>query len=136
MPLSPGVSVDLNTLLDVSSLINGLHTVSCRFKDDRGTWSSPLIRFFKVVKSTGLQQIVALEYWYNDDYANKISNTFAPTGLLNLNEMLDISTLPIGFQFVSIRLQDEQGKWGPVGIVVLYKRKSGRLTRTPPTKRT
>ncbi len=114
MPLSPGVSVDLNTLLDVNSLINGLHTVSCRFKDDRGTWSSPLIRFFKVVKSTGLQQIVALEYWYNDDYANKISNTFAPTGLLNLNEMLDISTLPIGFQFVSIRLQDEQGKWGPV----------------------
>ncbi|MCK3686337.1 LamG-like jellyroll fold domain-containing protein [Maribellus sp. YY47] len=114
VPLSPGASVDLNSLLDVSSLTNGLHTVSCRFKDDRGIWSSPLIRFFKKDKNTGLQQLVALEYWFNNDFNNKQDTVFTATSLLNLHKMLDVSSLNIGFHFVSFRMQDEQGKWGPV----------------------
>ncbi|RIJ48853.1 T9SS C-terminal target domain-containing protein [Maribellus luteus] len=114
VPLPPGVSVDLNSLLDVSSLINGLHTVSCRFKDDRGIWSSPLIRFFKKDKNTGLQQLVALEYWFNNDFNNKQDTVFTATSLLNIHKMLDVSSLNIGFHFVSFRMQDEQGKWGPV----------------------
>ena len=111
--LSSGTSVDWNSLIDVSSLIDGLHTFTCRFKDDRGIWSSPLTRFFKTESTYGLKQLVALEYWYNNDYTNKVSSTFSATSLLNLNELLDVSSLPIGFQFVSIRLQDEDGRWGP-----------------------
>uniref|UniRef100_UPI00321796AE LamG-like jellyroll fold domain-containing protein n=1 Tax=uncultured Draconibacterium sp. TaxID=1573823 RepID=UPI00321796AE len=112
--LASGASINWNSLLDVSSLNNGLHTVSCRFKDARGIWGSPFIRFFKKEAASGLKQLTALEYWFNNDYANKVSNSFVPTSLLNLNEMFDVSALPIGFQFVSIRLQDEQGKWSPV----------------------
>jgi hypothetical protein len=114
VPLSPGVSTDLNTLIDVSSLIVGLHTVSCRFKDNRGIWGAPLIRFFKKEASTGLQQIVALEYWFNDDYNNRQDSVFAATSLLELDKLLNVSSLNIGFHFVNFRLQDEQGKWGPV----------------------
>ncbi|SET28587.1 Concanavalin A-like lectin/glucanases superfamily protein, partial [Draconibacterium orientale] len=112
--LTSGASADWNTLLDVTSLNNGLHTVSFRFKDNRGIWGSPLIRFFKKEASTGLQQIVALEYWFNNDYANKKSDSFAATALLNINEMLDVSSLGIGFHFVNFRMKDKSGKWGPV----------------------
>ena len=125
--VTSGVSVDWNSLLDVSSLTDGLHTVACRFKDDRGVWSSPLIRFFKKEASTGLQQIVALEYWFNDNYANKVSDSFAATSFLNMNEMLDVSSLGTGFHFVSFRLQDEQGKWGPVVSWYFTKEPEGTL---------
>ncbi|MFV0268119.1 MAG: hypothetical protein ACK5HT_13410, partial [Draconibacterium sp.] len=98
--LTSGTSVDWNSLLDMSSLNNGLHTISCRFKDDRGIWSSPLIRFFKKEKSNGLQQLAALEYWFNNDYSNRKDSAFAATSLLNLHKMLDVSSLNIGFHFV------------------------------------
>ncbi|WP_206082124.1 T9SS type A sorting domain-containing protein [Maribellus sediminis] len=112
--LTPGTSADLNTLLDLSSLINGLHTVTLRFKDDRGIWSTPLIRFFKKEGTLGLKQMVALEYWYNNDYSSKHDSSFVATSLLDLTGMLDISTLRNGFNFVSLRVKDETGKWGPV----------------------
>lgn len=110
-PLTPGVSADWNSLLDVSSLNDGLHTLSYRFKDDRGIWSSPSVRFFRMDEATGLQQIVGLEYWFDDDYANKEASTFPATSLLNLNEMLDVSSLAGGLHILSVRLQDESGRW-------------------------
>ncbi len=111
--LTSGTSVDWNSLLNVNALNNGLHTVSFRFKDDRGIWGAPKTSFFKKESNTGLQQIVALEYWLNNDYANKASRSFSPTSLLNFNDMIDVSSLSIGFHFVNFRLQDESGKWGP-----------------------
>lgn len=111
VPLTPGTSSDLIDLLDVSSLIDGLHTATFRFKDDRGIWSSPLTRFFKTEATSGLKRLVALEYWYNNDYTNKEKSTFPPTSLLNLNEMLDVTALTEGLHIVSLRLQDESGRW-------------------------
>ncbi|MDX8337673.1 T9SS type A sorting domain-containing protein [Draconibacterium sp. IB214405] len=109
--LASGTSVDWNTLLDVSSLIDGLHTVSCHFKDDRGIWSAPLTRFFKVEANTGLKQLVALEYWFDNDYAGKVSETFAATSLYNMNQQIDVSALTNGLHFFSLRLKDESGNW-------------------------
>ncbi|MFV0265665.1 MAG: LamG-like jellyroll fold domain-containing protein, partial [Draconibacterium sp.] len=54
------------------------------------------------------------EYWFNNDYSNRKDSAFAATSLLNLHKMLDVSSLNIGFHFVNFRLQDEQGKWGPI----------------------
>ncbi|QIA06324.1 T9SS type A sorting domain-containing protein [Draconibacterium halophilum] len=113
-PLTPNSSVDFNTLLDVSSLIDGLHTVTVRFKDDRGIWSSPMVRFFKKEGTSGLTQLIAAEYWFNDDYSSKHDSSFAATSSLNLTGMFDVSTLREGFNFVSLRVQNEAGKWGPV----------------------
>ena len=110
-PLTSGASADWNSLLDISSLNDGLHTLSYRFKDDRGIWSSPSVRFFRMKEVTGLQQIMGLEYWFDDDYANKETSTFPPSSLLNLDEMLDVSSLAEGLHIVNVRLQDESGRW-------------------------
>lgn len=110
-PLTSGASADWISLLDVSSLNDGLHTLSYRFKDDRDIWSSPSVRFFRMEEATGLQQIVGLEYWFGNDYANKETSTFPPTSLLNLDEMLDVSSLAKGLHIVSVRLRDESERW-------------------------
>ena len=109
--LTPGASIDWNTLLDVSSLNNGLHTATCRFKDSRGTWSAPFIRFFNIDENDGLQQIVGLEYWLDDDYTNKFDSTFAATSIMHLDKIVDVSSLWPGLHFLNIRLIDESGKW-------------------------
>ena len=70
---------------------------------------------------------MALEYWFNSDYAGKISSTFDPTSLLNINEMIDVLALPVGFHFVNLRLQDEQGKWGPAASWYFRKETEGSL---------
>nr|WP_319271097.1 T9SS type A sorting domain-containing protein [uncultured Draconibacterium sp.] len=109
--LTPGASIDWNTLLDVSSLNNGLHTTTCRFKDSRGTWSAPFIRFFSIDENDGLQQIVGLEYWLDDDYTNKFDSTFAATSIMHLDKIVDVSSLWPGLHFLNIRLMNESGKW-------------------------
>ncbi len=127
VPITPGMSADLNELLDVSALITGLHTVTFRFKDDREIWSSPMIRFFKKEGTSGLKQLVAAEYWFNDDYASKHDSSFVATSSLDLAGMLDITNLRGGFNFVSLRVQDEAGKWGPVASWYFTKEDSESL---------
>ncbi|WP_319591854.1 T9SS type A sorting domain-containing protein [uncultured Draconibacterium sp.] len=106
-----GASFNLNTDIDVTGLINGLHTVTYRFKDSRGVWGAPLVKFFTKDKAAGIHEIVKYEYWFNDDYAAKTVQTVTSATNLNIGENLDVSALSIGIHTLSYRFQDDAGKW-------------------------
>lgn len=110
-----GQNYTFNELLDVSTLTNGLHTVSYRVKDNRGIWSSPLNRFFsKESCNTGIKELTKLQYWFNEDFTNVTTQNITTTINYNLNENVDISALPKGVHSVHYRFQDELGKWSTV----------------------
>lgn len=114
LPLGEQQAVNVTELLDVASLNSGLHTLVVRFKDTRGKWSAPLTRYFiqplsPPVKSA--QRIAELEYWFDDNHAAAMHSTVAPTEVLFIDELLDVTALNDGLHFVNLRLRDENGKW-------------------------
>lgn len=99
--------------LSIASLLEGLHTFSVRFKDDAGKWSGIVSQFFYTYASPqySSRQIIAYEYWFEADYAARITNSITPTNSLLFYDSLSLASLSDGLHTFSIRFKDDEGKW-------------------------
>ena len=115
--------VNVNQMLDYSTLKEGLHLINIRFKDSQGNWSSSMSKFFykEVISATGSSDIVNYEYWLDNDYAAKVVKDVAASPLLTINEMLDYSALKEGLHLFNIRFKDSQDKWSSLSSKFFYK---------------
>ena len=91
------------TSIDISNLLNGLHSLTLRVKDAKGLWSSPLTKYF-VLTPNGVKptQITAKEYWFDNDAVHKQSLAEATISLEGLNQ---------GLHSFTMRVQDNAGLW-------------------------
>ena len=91
------------TSIDISNLLNGLHSLTVRVKDAKGLWSSPLTKYF-VLTPNGIKptQIVAKEYWFDSDVGNRQSLATSDISLEGLNQ---------GLHSFTLRVQDDAGLW-------------------------
>ena len=100
----------------------GLHTIHIRFKDSGGLWSSSVSQFF--YKSSGggpgTTNISEYEYWFDNNYAEKILETISPTPYFQLTENFE-NDLPIGLHTIHIRFKDSRGLWSSVVSQFFYK---------------
>lgn len=121
---APQETIVLNNTLDVSSFDDGLHHFSIRFRDENNQWSSVNTEFFyKLPENTsnpGLN-INQYEYWFNDDYANKVFVNTSPNAILILDDMIDASMLVNGLHAFNIRFKDELDQWTSVSSSFIYK---------------
>ncbi|MBT8327966.1 MAG: T9SS type A sorting domain-containing protein [Bacteroidia bacterium] len=112
--ISPSVSFDLVSSLNVSNLTTGLHTISLRFQDDVGAWSVPVSQFFFKKPETGMtatKSLTTYEYWFDEDYANASLQTVSSTQHLDLMKNIDVSALNTGLHTITIRFRDDGGYW-------------------------
>lgn len=126
--VTPKKVFDLNTSVPVTGLSDGMHVFHIRFKDDNGKWSSVLSNFI-IKHPDGLyqaQSITEYEYWYDSDYANRISQTVAPQTMLDLNVSLDMSTISDGMHVLNIRFKDGGNAWSSVLSSFVVKYPSGQ----------
>ncbi len=113
----PVETLDLNTQLKAENLSLGLHKFNIRFRDNRAkTWGS--VYTTSVVNkgnaSTEQQKIIAVQYWYDKDFAGNKVKTFAPTDTLKMDELLEVPELSIGLHTVNMRFKDERNAWSGV----------------------
>lgn len=89
---------NIATNIDVSTLSNGLHIANARFQDEAGKWSSILSSFFyKTPNNTIiLKDIIAYEYWFNDDYANVTNLAIGPNQIENLDTFVVPENIGLG----------------------------------------
>jgi hypothetical protein len=112
--------VDFISNVNVATLNDGLHKFNFRAKDNAGQYSSVVSSFFQklpnnvVVIDTANRKIIAAEYWFNDDYGNKVSVTVPPTDFYDFMANLDVSTLNDGLHKIHIRTKDDAGQWSSV----------------------
>ncbi|MDN3676460.1 T9SS type A sorting domain-containing protein [Flavobacterium paronense] len=108
----------LNTNVVPTTLANGIHTFNIRFKDDSTFSSSTLSSFFYKNQngSLVLKNIVEYEYWFNDDYSNKIVVAIAPAQTANINTFIipENSGLGIGTHLLNIRFKDDSNLWSSI----------------------
>lgn len=106
----------LNTIIDGNSLINGLHVLNFRFKDNQGNWSSVLSRFVTKTPNTVTvsNNILEWEYWFDTDYASVVNSNITPTSIEQLNTIVDGSSLLNGLHVLNIRFKDENNHWSSV----------------------
>lgn len=107
--------VDFN--VDVSSLSDGIHTFSLRIRDDEDRWSIPYTRLFYKVSKPQEQEVVAYEY-YIDDETDKRTSVVTDGGLVDFNT--DVSSLSSGLHKLSLRTQDSGGRWSTPHIQYFY----------------
>lgn len=117
----------LSETLSAADLPNGLNTVSVRFKDNRGQWSSVLSKFFvknPIQETEGPNLMTAYEYWLEDPEGNLVDlsgqegrilvNLDEPINPLLLELDLDLRMIPAGNYFLQFRFLDIRGQWSSV----------------------
>ncbi|MDD2345090.1 MAG: hypothetical protein PHY85_02990, partial [Bacteroidales bacterium] len=113
---SPSNDIVLMKNIDVQSLTDGLHAINMRFKDASGKWSTTQTDYF--LKSTALglstNRIVSCEYWFNEDFSNRINAITDPLNDITIFKLIDVSTLDQGFHKVNFRFKDAAGQWSCV----------------------
>ena len=116
--------VNINELLSESALNNGVHRINVRFKDNTGLWSIVKNHFFyktSVSETNVSPKIVACQYWLDDDYAQAVTVATPMQELVNINEMLSLSTLNNGVHRFNIRFKENTNLWSSTMSHLFYK---------------
>ncbi len=121
--ITPGQTITTNNGFDVSGLQTGLHSYHVRYKDDAGQWSSVVSGFFHKlpVTAAGSREITAFEYWFDDDFANKVSTEITPGQTITTNSGFDVSGLQTGLHSYHVRYKDDAGQWSSVVSQYFHK---------------
>lgn len=123
-PVAPVTQLSLNTNVSTSSLNTGVHTISIRSWDENGEFSSILTQFFYKIPEQALaatKEIVAYEYWFNDDYGNAVSQTVTNQAVYNLSTLVSTASINTGVHSFSIRFKDNADLWSSVLTQFFYK---------------
>lgn len=94
--------------LDVSGLPRGVHTFTFRACDERGRWSSPMVRYFLRERSLEGNTPMEYEYWMDNGYAVRKKGSFDGD---QMTFDVDMSVLPVGMHMLQFRLRDAAGQW-------------------------
>ncbi len=104
-----------DTSFNTSSLKQGLHSIHIRYQDNAGLWSSVVSQYFQKTPetNTSTKQIVALEYWFDDNTSTTFVNQGPIADLYN-DTSFNTSSLKQGLHSIHIRYQDNAGLWSSV----------------------
>ena len=100
--------------VDASALSTGYHTLTVRVQDDLGQWSvNHTGRFYMVDLPGTSDQIIAAEYFFDDDPGLGEGTALALTAGSELNQTYAIPTegLSNGFHILTFRTKNELGLW-------------------------
>ena len=106
---SPTASVDLDLQVAAQSLSLGLHVYNIRFVDDSSRFSSVLSQVFLCGGSQNL--IDAMEYWFDDEYAQATLVENSPQLNHSFNSFVDVSALSNGMHRMHMRFRESGGVW-------------------------
>ena len=116
--------VNINELIPMNSLGTGIHKFNIRVKNNAGLWSSVVCHFFyktSVQESNSNSEIVAYEYWLDDDYANAIKVNTPVRQQVNISELVSMNSLRNGLYVFNIRFKNNAGLWSSVVSNFIYK---------------
>mgnify|MGYP002854656946 CR=1 FL=1 len=93
------------TAISLETLNQGMHSLTMRIKDDSGTWSSPVTKYFIIPTLTAQPtEIVEQEYWIDGILATRSSLEPSPA-------TIELAELGVGMHALTVRTKDDTGTW-------------------------
>nr|WP_290642343.1 PKD domain-containing protein [Labilibaculum sp.] len=122
---SPSNNIAINELVDLSTVSDGLHSISIRFKDTNKVWSNTVNKLFTKRETLApSQSLHTLQYWFDNDLENEVTTTFASTDKLDHSDLIDLSALSNGMHLVNYRVKNEANIWSCVVSKQIIKREA------------
>ena len=127
IPVTPGISVDINSEIDLSSFSDGLHRVSIRARNSEGSWSHVTDRLVykgtSVPENPVLFEISQVEYFVDNDpgFGKGTEIPVTPGISVNINIEIDLSSFSDGLHRLSIRAKNSEGTWSHIADRLVYK---------------
>jgi Zn-dependent metalloprotease/PKD repeat protein len=117
---------DFNDIIDVSGLVNGLHSFHIRFRDENNLWCGVLTQYFVTLEqSVSDNTIIDGEYWFDNNYAENIDLLGINAETFSLNNNIDVNSLTNGLHSFHIRFKDANNLWSSVVTQFFIKTQSG-----------
>ena len=117
-------SMSIDEWIDLKHLPTGIHTLNIRFKDNSQIWSSIYSQFIyknpERTSSTG-REIIAYEYWFDNNYSDAVFINMSGKEQQNLNEYIPLNNVPTGFHAFNIRFLDNSNLWSSPVSHFIYK---------------
>ncbi|MEQ8520269.1 MAG: T9SS type A sorting domain-containing protein [Cytophagales bacterium] len=100
-----------NTLIDLTGVPGGIHTLYVRAQNDDGLWSLTHNRPF--FKTSGGADVVKIEYFFDSDpgHGNGFSIPLGSTQDTAWNGVIDLTAIPQGYHNLYVRTQSSDGSW-------------------------
>jgi PKD repeat protein len=108
--------VNIDKLISMKHIVNGIHFLKIRFKDSNNLWSSVLSYFFYKTPEQIISQniITDYRYWFDNDFNNAQYISLTPNQHINLNDKLDLKHLKKGSHIINFQFKDTIGKWSAI----------------------
>lgn len=104
--------------LDISSLPIGINSFHIRYIDSENrsgpVLSKNFVRIEPIISHNDDNKLVAFEYWYNDNFAERIKQSITADETHHFVQELNTDALPIGVNSFNFRYIDSKNKSGPV----------------------
>ncbi|MDR3338658.1 MAG: chitobiase/beta-hexosaminidase C-terminal domain-containing protein, partial [Candidatus Symbiothrix sp.] len=121
--ISPTPVFNGQTTLSFQQLEEGIYTLSFRFMDAGGKWSSThSSSFYRIInKEITDNAIRAYEYWLDDDYAGRVQTSLAAASVADVALNISFNALNEGIHRFNIRFKDQYGKWSSTHSSTFYR---------------
>jgi hypothetical protein len=124
--ITPANSFTLANDLGTAGLLNGIHVLQVRFKDNGNKWSETNSQFFyKAASSTGTNNIVAFQYWFDENFTNAVQQQIIPAANYTLSAPIDAVQLIGGLHILQVRFLDKNNQWSSTNAQFFYKSQAG-----------
>ena len=110
----------LDTAIPLEAISDGLHLFSIRFKDHNDRWSIPQNQYFYYNNLID-NDIIAYQYWYDNDINTNTLVAVTPTQQMQLMESIPIENIEEGLNLFGIRFKDNKGNWSVPVNQYFYK---------------
>jgi len=126
---------NINYVVDISLVSNGIHQLFVRAKDANGRWSilNNVTFLQETVVTPTIATVTHIEYYLDTDpgYGMGANIPFTPSAdVKNLNFAADISKSSVGTHVMYIRAKDSKGNWSLLNIVNFTKVITGGIEKT------
>ncbi|MFC2138716.1 T9SS type A sorting domain-containing protein [Bacteroidota bacterium] len=126
IPFTPDSILTISTIIDITGLSEGFHSLYIRARDENGIYSHTLTRPFLVIETqAGIPKIIELEYFVDVDpgYGNGFIIALDSTELLDTSILIPLDSADNNTTHnLFIRAKDEKGNYSLTNMIeFLYR---------------
>ncbi|HYC86943.1 MAG TPA: T9SS type A sorting domain-containing protein [Chryseosolibacter sp.] len=113
VPITPDSVLNTGFVVNTTAVAPGAHTLYVRAAEPNGTWSLSYAMPFIVVGAGTVNNITAMEYFFNTDpgFGNGTPVSFTPGTSINESFVVSTASLPTGIHTLNLRTRDSGGQW-------------------------